>query len=53
MRWIPGSENVADGFTKALPGLAFADLVDTLGLAVCPYDSEDSRNSKIEHEQGI
>ena len=34
MKWIPGTENIADGFTKALPGPAFADFVDTLGLTV-------------------
>jgi hypothetical protein len=52
MKWILGTENIADGFTKALPGPAFADFVDTLGLTVCPCDSKDSRNSKIEQNSG-
>jgi hypothetical protein len=28
MKWIPGIEDITDGFTKALPGPAFADFID-------------------------
>jgi hypothetical protein len=34
MKWIPGTENITDSFTKALPGPAFVDFVDTLGNRV-------------------